>query len=106
MECSSINLWADHRLAVRQNYSLTPQSRLPRIFFLISLFAISNFLYAFMPGSSWSVPLFSILLLLVIPFMVWMNREASAASPCRYRTEPGHELSSKHVTCDELVLLE
>lgn len=82
MECSSATLWADHRLAVGQNSPLTPKSRRPHLFLLISLTSLPIYLLAVAPVSIWAAPLFSISLFFGMQISAVLIREVAGTRPC------------------------
>lgn len=98
MECSSTTLWAEHRLAVRQNYSLTPKSRLPHLFLLISLISLPLYLFAVAPDNIWPAPLFSISLLLAMHVIALIFREMAATrQSCVSQNDPGRDWWSDYL---------
>lgn len=91
MECSSTTLWADHRLAVRQNHFLTPISRLPHSFLLFSLISLPIYLFALAPDNIWAAPLFGISLFLAMHFSAATIRELTVARlRCQGRNDSSH----------------
>ena len=92
MECSSATLWADHRLAVIQKYSLMPKIRHPYSFLLFSLISFPVSFFSVAPDSSWPVSLFGVLPFLAMPVIAAMIYKKTDTSSCRKGPrDPGRE---------------